>query len=145
MFNILAVGSIVPAVVSTAVPPQSHLFARQDGDDNVQLPGFPHPNPTVSYWQDPPHRIANHRTTPDLPTDQTFDYVIIGSGVSGASTAFKLLSRDPDLSILMLEARTAASGATGRNGGHCRPGSWKSVKSWIDAYGEDEGLKGKYI
>jgi glycine/D-amino acid oxidase-like deaminating enzyme len=41
----------------------------------------------------------------------------------------------------MIEARTAASGATGRNGGHCRPGSWKSIKNWIEAHGEDEGLK----
>ncbi|KAL2209450.1 FAD dependent oxidoreductase [Sarocladium strictum] len=103
--------------------------------------GFPVPNPTESYWQDPPHRIANLRTTEDLPTAQLFDYVIIGSGISGAAVAYKLLSRDPDLSLLMLEGRTAASGATGRNGGHCKAGSYKSVKKWIDTYGEDEGLR----
>ncbi|KAK8037262.1 hypothetical protein PG991_000608 [Apiospora marii] len=112
---------------------------------NTTLPhldGFPHPNPTKSYWQDPPHRIANHRSTPDLPTDQVFDYVIIGSGMSGAATAFKLLSRDPSLSVLMLEARTAASGASGRNGGHCKTGDYgKKIKQWVDLYGEDEALK----
>jgi glycine/D-amino acid oxidase-like deaminating enzyme len=140
----LAVGCLMPTVIAAAQSPQSRLSTRQDDaevDQAVFRPGFPVPNPTVSYWQDPPHRIANHRTTPELPTNETFDYVIIGSGVSGAAVAFKLLSRDPDLSILMLEARTAASAASGRNGGHARPGSWKNIKTWVDAYGEDEGLK----
>ncbi|KAI9148163.1 Ferric/cupric reductase transmembrane component B [Paramyrothecium foliicola] len=113
---------------------------REESQQQVLL-GFPHPNPTESYWQDPPHRIANHRTTADLPSNQTFDYVIVGSGITGATVAYKLLSRDPETSILMLEARTAASGASGRNGGHARSGSWKKIKSWIDTYGEDEGLK----
>lgn len=107
----------------------------------AHLDGFPHPNPTKSYWQDPPHRIANHRSTPDLPTDQVFDYVIIGSGMSGAATAFKLLNRDPSFSVLMLEARAAASGASGRNGGHCKTGDYKLIREWVDRYGEDEALK----
>ncbi|KAL9109982.1 MAG: hypothetical protein Q9227_005505 [Pyrenula ochraceoflavens] len=103
--------------------------------------GFPHPNPTVSYWQIPPHHIANHRTTQSLPTSKTFDYVIVGSGVSGAAVAHKLLSRDPSLSILMLEARTAASAASGRNGGHCRAGFWLNFAQYLAAHGEDEALK----
>lgn len=140
----VAAGSLVPTVLASAISHQTRLSMRQESgeeDQTVFRPGFPVPNPTVSYWQDPPHRIANHRTTPELPVDETFDYVIIGSGVSGAAVAFKLLLRDPELSILMLEARTAASAASGRNGGHARPGSWKSIKTWVDAYGEDEGLK----
>jgi glycine/D-amino acid oxidase-like deaminating enzyme len=142
LVSALAVGSsLLPAVHSSIIPLESHLTDRADELPKTPLPGFPHPNPTESYWQDPPHRIANHRTTPQLPTNQTYDYVIVGSGISGAATAFKLLSRDPALSILMLEARTAASGATGRNGGHARPGSWKNIKKWVDAYGEDEGLR----
>lgn len=138
-FKLLAVGSsIVPTTWSAAISRDAQFFAR---DEKPQLPGFPHPNPIKSYWQDPPHRIANLRTTPELPCDETFDYVIIGSGVTGAATAFKLLERDPELSILMLEGRTAASGASGRNGGHCKSGDWKKVKTWVDAYGEDEALK----
>lgn len=105
------------------------------------LPGFPQANPTTSYWQLPPHRIANHRTTEELSVSTTFDYVIIGSGISGAATAYKLLSRDSSLKILMLEARTAASGASGRNGGHCRAGFWLNFKTYVDAFGEDEALK----
>ena len=127
-----------PAAWSTVIPDR---LTKNDQTQTPLRPGFPHPDPTISYWQDPPHRIADYRTTPELPTNETFDYIIIGSGVSGASIAMKLLSRDPELSILMLEARRAASGASGRNGGHCRPGSWKSIKTWVDRYGEDEGLK----
>jgi glycine/D-amino acid oxidase-like deaminating enzyme len=104
------------------------------------FPGFPVPNPTVSYWQVQPHAIANHRTTESLPTT-TFDYVIIGSGITGASIAHKLLSRDPSLSVLMIEARTAASGASGRNGGLCRAGFWLNFKKYVEAFGEDEALK----
>lgn len=136
--------AIVPTAWSAAIATSRRVTARSPltaRNTSEHLPGFPHPNPTESYWQNPPHRIANLRTTPELPTEDTFDYVIIGSGVTGAATAFKLLERDPELSVLMLEARTAASGASGRNGGHCKTGDWKKVKDWVEAYGEDEALK----
>ena len=55
--------------------------------------------------------------------------------------AYKLLSRDQSLKILMLEARTAASGASGRNGGHCRAGFWLNFKKYAGKFGEDEALK----
>ena len=139
MLNLLAIGSsLLPTARSAVIARAPQVVLR---NESVQLPGFPHPHPVKSYWQDPPHRIANLRTTPELPSEETFDYVIIGSGISGAATAFKLLQRDPDLSILMLEARTAASGASGRNGGHCKTGVWKKVRSWVELYGENEALK----
>jgi glycine/D-amino acid oxidase-like deaminating enzyme len=108
----------------------------------TELPGFPVPNPTVSYWQIPPHRIAEHRTTATLPGGTNpVDYAIVGSGVSGAAAAYKLLSRDASQTILLLEARTAASGASGRNGGHCRAGWWLNYRLYADALGEDEALR----
>lgn len=103
--------------------------------------GFPVPEPTTSYWQLPPHHLANHRTSSDLPTEAVWDYVIIGSGISGAATAYKLRSRNAYFKILMLEARTAASGASGRNGGHCRPGWWLNFKEYVKAFGEEEAIK----
>ncbi|KAI6258227.1 hypothetical protein MCOR19_005400 [Pyricularia oryzae] len=126
---------------SFLTPTLSHVIRRLESasspptcnTSSISLDGFPMPNPTKSFWQDPPHRIANLRSTPDLPTDETFDYVIIGSGISGAATAHKLLTRDPSLSILMLEARAAASGASGRNGGHAKTGDYKKIKDgWRD-------------
>lgn len=41
----------------------------------------------------------------------------------------------------MLEARTAASGASGRNGGLCNAGWWLNYKRYVEAFGEDETLK----
>ena len=102
------------------------------------MSGFPVPNPVDSYWQLPPHSIANHRTTRSLPS--SVDCVIVGSGVTGATAALKLLARDAS-SVLMLEARTAASAASGRNGGHCRTGWWSRFKKITEQFGEDEALR----
>lgn len=77
-------------------------------------PGLPREGSTISYWQDSPDEIANLRSTGDLP--QKADVVIIGSGISGATVSFNLLSERPDQKIVLLEARQAASGASGRNG-----------------------------
>ena len=71
-------------------------------------------NPTISYWQCPPSRLADFRSTPSLPPRTST--VIIGSGITGASIAYKLFKHDLSSDILMLEAREACSGATGRNG-----------------------------
>ncbi|KAM0468248.1 hypothetical protein ACHAP7_011077 [Fusarium lateritium] len=101
--------------------------------------GFPVSDPVTSYWQLPPHRIANHQTTPELPSYA--DYVIIGSGITGATIAYKLLEHNPTALILMIEARTAASAASGRNGGHCRAGWWYRFPSNVQQYGEDEAIK----
>lgn len=91
-------------------------------DERARIPvTFPRDNPTTSYWQDPPDEIANTRVTEELP--EKADIVIIGSGISGAAIAWNLLEdvrngdREPDAQrIVMLEARQACSGATGRNG-----------------------------
>ena len=103
--------------------------------------GFPVSNPTTSYWQIPEHHIANHRSTKHLPTEETWDYIIIGSGISGAAIAYKLLSRNSKLRVLMLEARTAASAASGRNGGHCRAGWWLNFANYVERHGAIEALK----
>lgn len=43
---------------------------------------------------------------------------IIGTGLSGVSTAYHLLKTDPQIKVVLLEARTLCSAASGRNGGH---------------------------
>ncbi|KAL3490223.1 FAD dependent oxidoreductase [Aspergillus germanicus] len=104
---------------------------------------IPVPNPTPSYWLSEPHWLDNHRSTPELPSHA--DIVTIGTRIAGVSTAYhlnetyKLANRNRNLndtalpshqgqrgaktpppSILLLEARTVCSGATGRNGGHIK-------------------------
>jgi len=90
-------------------------------DQRAKVPvTLPPSNPTKSYWQDPPDEIADLRTTEDLPDHA--DVVIIGSGITGAAVAWELLQEQQSLddaekkSMVMLEARQACSGATGRNG-----------------------------
>lgn len=84
--------------------------------------GLPTPKSTASFWHSEPSEfLLGHRTTPNLPTKA--DIVIIGSGLTGASVARHLAedARAKDLSVVMLDAREACWGATGRNGGHCQP------------------------
>ncbi|KAL8782979.1 MAG: hypothetical protein Q9195_009522, partial [Heterodermia aff. obscurata] len=83
---------------------------------------LPSEKSTASFWHSEPSEfLLGHRTTPELPPFA--DIVIVGSGITGASAARFLAedARAKDLSIVMLEAREACWGATGRNGGHCQP------------------------
>lgn len=102
-------------------------------------PELPSPNPTISYWQQTPSSLANHRTTVELPTRT--DVLIIGSGISGASLAYNILSRPDAPSVLMLEARTASSGATGRNGGHTKHAAYREFLDNVNSLGEEEAAK----
>lgn len=106
-----------------------------------QLPvSLPHPTPTTSYWQTPSIPIPTHQPQPSLP-DQPLDYLIIGSGISGTATSYNLLLRYPNLSILLLEARSACSGATGRNGGHTKAASYRSFLAHESLHGSAEAAK----
>ena len=76
--------------------------------------GLPVPNPTASYWhQSPSLKLLGHRTTAELPARA--DTVIIGSGLTGAFAAhFLKAGKARDEQLVMLEAREACWGATGR-------------------------------
>lgn len=52
-----------------------------------------------------------------LIADAEADVVIIGAGYSGLWTAWHLLAAEPELRVIVLEARRAGFGASGRNGG----------------------------
>ena len=89
----------------------------------AQIPvTLPRPNSTISYWQDPPDaEVGDYKSASSLP-EEVVDTVIVGSGITGAGVAWGVLGSDePDNRhkkgrIVMLEARQACSGATGRNG-----------------------------
>ncbi|CAN8106010.1 unnamed protein product [Discula destructiva] len=82
--------------------------------------GLPVPNSTQSYWHtQPSERLTGYRSTPDLPS--TADTIIIGTGMTGSFAARFLKASKPSARLLVLEAREACWGATGRNGGHCQP------------------------
>lgn len=88
--------------------PQRHQHQHQ------HQPNLPSPHPTASYWHiHPSPFLHQHRTTATLPASA--DVVIVGSGISGAFAA-RALAREEGLDVLMLEAREACWGATGRVG-----------------------------
>lgn len=79
---------------------------------------FPVPNSTLSFWRTQLHDLDTYRSTEKLPSE--VDVVVIGAGYSGASIVHHLLEKSKEskksLSIAILEAREACSGASGRNG-----------------------------
>jgi glycine/D-amino acid oxidase-like deaminating enzyme len=71
------------------------------------------------------------------------DIVIIGAGYAGVSTAYHLVKEpsDANQSITILEARSACSGATGRNGGHLRPDLYGHIPTYVDRAGLRAGAE----
>ena len=59
---------------------------------------------------------SNHPRFPQLKEDIKIDVCIIGSGISGISIAYELVTQG--VNVVMIEAREALSGETGRTSGH---------------------------
>ncbi|KAF2207062.1 hypothetical protein CERZMDRAFT_88824 [Cercospora zeae-maydis SCOH1-5] len=101
------------------------LPTQQQQQQQQQQPcDLPSEQSSASFWHsEPSSLLLGHRSTRELPV--TADVVVIGSGISGASIAHHLLndgnSGGKKPHVVMLEAREACWGATGRNGGHCQP------------------------
>ncbi|RFU35368.1 hypothetical protein B7463_g953, partial [Scytalidium lignicola] len=110
-------------------------------DARISLPvTLPVDNPTTSYWQDPPDaEVADFRTAETVP--KTADTVIIGSGITGVSVAWGLLNSGEKEKVVLLEARQAVSGATGRNGGHTKTGSYRTFLTNMASLGVSEAVK----
>ncbi|KAJ7354378.1 FAD dependent oxidoreductase-domain-containing protein [Mycena albidolilacea] len=107
-------------------------------EEHGHSPGYPRPNPLLSFWLQHTRNspLLGHHTTGTLP-DKT-DATIIGSGLSGAATAYFLLTAGPEdrrpRSVTLLEAREACDGAKARNGGHYYP-------DYKADFGQEQALK----
>ena len=101
-----------------------------------RAPG-PVPNPTAPWW-------LNDAPLQDVtgPMPEEVDVVIIGAGITGASVARHVAQLQPGraANTLVVDARGAAGGATGRNGGMCVPMSCGAFRASIAANGLDEAL-----
>lgn len=86
----------------------------EQGNITLAPAGLPSRNPTKSYWlREPEESLLGYRGTADLP--ETADVVVVGSGITGAFAArFLLEAGGGDGRVVMLEAREACAGATGR-------------------------------
>ena len=103
-------------------------------------PGLPQPNPTESYWQRVPHALANAQS-PSI--QQTTDFAVIGSGITGLSVSKTILEQHPSAKVTVLEARTLCSGATGRNGGQLVANAGEEYLHLAQAHGPE--MAGKII
>jgi gamma-glutamylputrescine oxidase len=63
------------------------------------------------------------------------DIAIVGGGLTGLSTAYHLLARQPDLRLAILEANQVGSGASGRNTGMLGPGVGQNLLGLIGSQG----------
>jgi glycine/D-amino acid oxidase-like deaminating enzyme len=70
----------------------------------------------VPYWLDQP---GAPDPEPALAGRAAASLAVIGGGFTGLWTALLAKERDPSSDVVLLEARTAAWAASGRNGGFC--------------------------
>jgi glycine/D-amino acid oxidase-like deaminating enzyme len=62
-------------------------------------------------------QTPDYQSLPPLRQTLTADLAIIGGGFTGVSTAYHFSRRYPEKRVVLLEAKTLANGASGRNGG----------------------------
>jgi len=72
---------------------------------------------------------------PSLASEIDADIAIVGAGYTGLSAALAL--RREGLEVVVLEARTAGYGASGRNAGHLTPTIGKDLPTLTKMYGRD--------
>jgi glycine/D-amino acid oxidase-like deaminating enzyme len=87
----------------------------------------------MSFWLD--NIAADSSNADPVDLDGVFDVVIIGCGISGASTAYHLALNNPAGRYLLLERGQISSGATGCNGGFICPGTSERFSSSVERYG----------
>ncbi|KAH7020807.1 FAD dependent oxidoreductase [Microdochium trichocladiopsis] len=101
---------------------------------------LPVANPTISFWGAAAHRLADYRSTSELPPQ--VDIAVIGAGYAGVSTVHHILNSCKSQGtspprIAIFEARQACSGATARNGGHLKPDIYSGPANLAVSHGVD--------
>lgn len=85
--------------------------------------------------------LDRRRPAPTLPLTgwATADVAVVGAGFTGLWTALTLLERDPALRVVVLEARRAGTGASGRNGGFFDPSLTHGLLNGVRHFGDELG------
>ncbi len=89
-------------------------------------------NGKVSFWM---AEAGTRRYREPLRGGETSDVCIVGAGLTGLWTAYYLKRADPSLDVVIVEARFAGFGASGRNGGWLTNAMAGSAKSYAVTHG----------
>jgi hypothetical protein len=124
--QLMHLNGIFPTLINYSPSPYQVYKYHFNMAESHEIPSFqshskpcslPSPNPTSSLWHVNPV-LQGHRTTETLPSYA--EYIIVGSGITGTSALRYLVESGVSSQILMLEAREACWGATGRVSPHIR-------------------------
>lgn len=89
---------------------------------------------TQSFWQD----FKLNTQTSKL---KDYDYVIVGGGIAGLSTAYWLLQKNSELKIGIVEKNQIGYGASGRNAGFVTCGSTEHFIKLKDQFGLEKAVE----
>jgi glycine/D-amino acid oxidase-like deaminating enzyme len=98
------------------------------------------PSATRPLWQDTLPTVDREAQRPPLDGDTTADVCVVGAGYTGLWTAYYLTRADPSLDVVVLDARTAGFGASGRNGGWCSALLPQSVDAMARRHGPEASV-----
>jgi glycine/D-amino acid oxidase-like deaminating enzyme len=119
------------------VPPAMEGRVRVVKRSEHQAPDSPS---ATSWWLDEALRSEhNAPQTPPLAEEKHCDVAIVGGGFTGLWTALALKSRQPSLSVVLIEASICGAGASGMNGGKVH-GYWSALPSMAKTIGDDPAL-----
>ncbi|KAF2765341.1 DAO-domain-containing protein [Teratosphaeria nubilosa] len=111
-------------------------------DQKARHRSLPVGNSSLSFWHKTARAFEHLNANCDQSIPENAKYCIIGSGLAGCLTAWKLVeSGVPGHEILILEAREAVSGASGRNAGHVRPDAFRGFTAYARIHGEEQAKK----
>lgn len=110
--------------------------------ENIGYRSLPVADPCLSLWHRTTRAFEHLHENEDTPIPAKSKFVIIGSGLSGSLTAFSLIENGVQgEDIVILEAREAVSGASGRNAGHVRPDAFRGFAAYARIHGEEQARK----
>lgn len=86
---------------------------------------------SISYWLD----------KSNLKPTKNYDFIIIGGGIAGLSSAYWLQKQSPSAKIALLEKNQLGSGASGRNAGFVTCGSIEHFIKLQEKFGLEKALE----